>query len=317
MQGLRIDPDAEVLRLQDILLNGLEERLIGVQIKSIQLKDACHVIVIRVPQSLNGPHRVKTNQHFFLREGPRKRQMNIPEVRNDFIKLHSNANRLKDFRIERISRILAGETPVPLFEGAIAVLHFLPFNAVNTDTTLFTTGNHRNLPVLSASYPSFHRLNIDGIFSARNVTENGCGAYTQLYRNGYIEAVRVFTTLLPERNFYNIASRAYEEEIIEFYQKLLPEFETMGASPPVVFFLSILKAKSATLGINLSERVYLDGDQGFFDRNTILIPDLLISDFTHPAEQVLKPAFDLVWNAAGITHSWNFDKNGNWKARPN
>jgi hypothetical protein len=46
-------------------------------------------------------------------------------------------------------------------------------------------------------------------------------------------------------------------------------------------------------------------------RNLIL-PETLVQDYTTPVGQILKPMFDLVWNACGYAGSRNFDADGNW-----
>jgi predicted HTH transcriptional regulator len=59
--------DQEIRRLQDFLLNLTDPRLPGVTVHAIPVSVAGidgHVIVVRIPQSWVGPHRVRTNQHF-------------------------------------------------------------------------------------------------------------------------------------------------------------------------------------------------------------------------------------------------------------
>jgi predicted HTH transcriptional regulator len=64
--------DEEARRIQDVLMNGIEPRVPGLQVQAVPVA-AGIILVIRVPQSWAGPHRVKTNQHFFIRENGRKR----------------------------------------------------------------------------------------------------------------------------------------------------------------------------------------------------------------------------------------------------
>jgi hypothetical protein len=44
----------------------------------------------------------------------------------------------------------------------------------------------------------------------------------------------------------------------------------------------------------------------------LILPETLVQDFTMPAGQILKPMFDLVWNACGYAGSRNFDAEANW-----
>lgn len=43
----------------------------------------------------------------------------------------------------------------------------------------------------------------------------------------------------------------------------------------------------------------------------LLLPEVLIEDVDQPLEQILKPAFDMVWQAAGIAGSPYYDTKGN------
>ena len=64
--------DQEARRLQDFLLNLAEPRLPGVQVHAVPVSEAGkpgHILVVRVPQSWAALHRVKTNQHLYVREG--------------------------------------------------------------------------------------------------------------------------------------------------------------------------------------------------------------------------------------------------------
>lgn len=52
--------DDEVRRLQDVLLNGIEPRVPGLQVQAVVVAGG-FVVIVRAPQSWAGPHRVKSN----------------------------------------------------------------------------------------------------------------------------------------------------------------------------------------------------------------------------------------------------------------
>ena len=91
------NPDQETRRLQDMLMNGVQPRLPGVQIQPVNV-DGGFVLVVRVPQSWAGPHRVNSNQHFFIRENGRKRQLDVPEIRGLFYQNTSESQFLQGLR---------------------------------------------------------------------------------------------------------------------------------------------------------------------------------------------------------------------------
>jgi hypothetical protein len=51
------------------------------------------------------------------------------------------------------------------------------------------------------------------------------------------------------------------------------------------------------------------------DRDTLVLPEVVIQDLSSKAKDILKPILDLVWNACGYPCSLNFDSNGNWIKR--
>lgn len=48
---------------------------------------------------------------------------------------------------------------------------------------------------------------------------------------------------------------------------------------------------------------------------TLIIPETVVEDLEIAPGKILKPMFDLVWNACGYPASRNFDSEGNWVQR--
>lgn len=118
--------------MPDFILNLAEPRLPGVQVHSVEVTEGAttgYVLVIRVAQSWEAPHRVKTNQHVYVREGLRKRPLDVRELRALFVRTESQAQRVRDFRSDRLAKILTGDTPTPLKSGPQLVIHAIPTQA--------------------------------------------------------------------------------------------------------------------------------------------------------------------------------------------
>jgi hypothetical protein len=47
----------------------------------------------------------------------------------------------------------------------------------------------------------------------------------------------------------------------------------------------------------------------------LILPETVVEDFATPVGKILKPMFDLVWNACGYPASKNFDAQGSWVNR--
>ncbi len=129
-----INADAEIRRLDSILQDGLDPRISGIRIKAVDgFTDSC-IIIIRVPKSWNSPHMVvfKNWSRFFARNSAGKYQLDVTEIRSTFIASESLAERIRQFRADRIAQIIANETPVPLEPSPKIVLHVLPLESFSS-----------------------------------------------------------------------------------------------------------------------------------------------------------------------------------------
>lgn len=309
--------DQEIRRLQDFLLNLAEPRLPGVRVQAVQVSVAGtdgHVIVVRVPQSWAGPHRVKTNQHFFIRDGLRKRQLDVPEIRSLFLRTENQTQKLNDFRTERLGKILSGNAPQQLVDGPVLVAHLVPTQAalglVQIDPVPYTS--HGRLPVIGTS-GGLARLNLDGALVVRSETPQGeTHGYSQFFRNGFFESTLVLTRRMDDGRVL-LASRSYEEYLIALLGSFRGELDRLGINYECAVMLSLLRADEVRLGVQ-SDWGLDDPRQTLFDRKTLVLPDIVAPSEVSP-EKAMKPAFDLMWQAAGFVGSRNYNNVGEWAPR--
>ena len=307
------NPDDEARRVLDVLLNGVEPRMPGVQVRPVPVPGG-FILVVRVPQSWTGPHRAKTNQHFYVREGLRSRKLDVPEVRGLFLRSEAQAQRIRDFRTGRLGLLLSGESPVRLQAGALLVVHLIPTEAalgnLSVDPVLYS--ERRHLPALGTTVPGA-RLNLDGALGVRNVDREGCThGYSQMFRNGYFETLKVLTAF--DGTAPILPSLSYEQELIQLVERFRQELAFLGTSTEMTCMLSLLRANSVLLGLDRGRFMFLDPHQGHFDRDTLPLPDVLVAADV-AAVTALRPVFDLVWQSAGLQRSFNYDEHGNWAAR--
>ena len=306
--------DQEIRRLQDFLLNLAEPRLPGVKVNAVQVSVAGtdgYVIVVRIPQSWAGPHRVKTNQHFFIRDGLRKRQLDVPEIRSLFLRTENQTQKVNDFRTERLGKILSGNAPLRLVDGPVLVAHLVPTQAalglVQIDPVPYT--NQVRIPVIGTS-GGLARLNLDGALVVRNETPQGeTHGYSQFFRNGFFESTQVLTRRINDGRVL-LASQIYEEHLIALLGNFRGELDRLGINYECAVMLSLLRADEVRLGVQ-SDWGSDDPHQTFFDRKILVLPDIVARSEVSP-EKAMKPAFDLMWQAAGFVGSRNYNNVGEW-----
>src|SRR5712692_5727131 len=207
LSGIQLDDvDAQKLRLENMLRVGIAPRLPRADIHPVALasKPGYYVLILRMQKSWLSPHRVifKDHGHFYSRNSAGKYRLDVTELRTAFELSGTTAERIRDFRAERLSRIGAGEeTPAPLDEQAPKlVLHIVPFNAFSTSISLDlkplsdSVKGHLLEPLIVWDLESDvgMRFNIDGLVRSNRrewANPNSTYAYTQVFRNGIIETV--------------------------------------------------------------------------------------------------------------------------------
>jgi hypothetical protein len=105
-----------------------------------------------------------------------------------------------------------------------------------------------------------------------------------------------------------IPSIAYEKQVFSYLPRCSQYLRELGCSAPVAVALSLTKTRGLEMSVDR-----LDLEHGYpIDSDTIILPETLVEDLSMPIGRILKPLFDLVWNACGFPSSRNFDSEGNW-----
>ena len=314
LSGMSIDdPDGEILRMENLLRSGVQRRLSGYAIRPIPLRNGKAAIIIRVPRSWALPHRVVLGGHdkFYARSSAGKYPLDVPELQALFLLSQTTAERIRDFRADRLAHLNANETPVVLPRGPKTVLHVIPLNAfapgVNLNVSSFEN-DIRQLPLIRSPGGMSHRHNFDGFvtYSAQRSGEESLN-YAQIFRNGSIEAVNA--SLIREYDGHRlIGGSAWEQSLIDVLPSYFQAQTRLNVQPPALVMLSVLGVKGYTMYVSGIEVGLNGGDP--IDRDILVAPEILVENFSDEPGQVLKPAFDAIWNAAGYPRSLSYDERG-------
>lgn len=314
LTGLRVENmDNEKTRLDNILRSNVEPRLLNVTIHPIRLSNGLFVLLIRVPRSWSSPHRVIFGKYnkFCARNSSGKYEMDVDELRVAFNLSETIIERIRYFRADRIAKIIADDTPVPLDSPHRIVLHLIPVNAFNPSTKYDVNSIHPNrhdkLPLIYRGAEN-GRYNLDGLFTYSMLDDGKPSACTQLYRNGIIEAVDARMLAPDDMRKQLIPTFVVEEELIQATTHYLNLMSELTIDPPIFIFLSLLNVK----GYRIPKKHPHNPNSEPIDRDMLLLPAEIIEEYGGQPEKILKPLFDLVWNACGEPRSYNFDEDGNW-----
>ena len=311
--GVEVDNvDQETLRLEQILQNGVEPRLPHLEIHNVSVGDGRYVWVVRVLASWIAPHRVRRNSKFYARNSAGRYELDVGELRTAFTMSETIATRIRDFRSDRIAKIYGGETPVPLNPGGCMVAHLLPLAAFLTNTAIDIVADEKptnRLRPMGASGWN-NRINLDGLITFTGAHGQESRAYVQMFRTGVVESVSVLSRF---NGHMNLPSAAYEQNLIDTLTSYLAFTTHFEIEPPFYMFLSFLGVRGCRFGVGRNAGMF--EHPAVLREQMLILPEVVVQNREDPPVQVLRPVFDMVWNAFGFIRSLNYDDQGNWNAQ--
>ncbi len=306
------DPDAEIGRLESMVREGVEPRIVGVRMRAICLSGGGTALVIRIPRSWNPPHRVRTGGHnrFYVRNSGGAHETSVEELRVLLTFAADVHQRMKSFRAERIATIVAGQGPCRLPTGGRLFLHLVPLSAFGQAAQIDVErayACHSQFPTIGRSSWT-RRFNLDGSINVAGGEER-CG-YTQVFRNGIVEAT--FAGILFDRNGMTILPHAIAE-IVQALSSYFEGLRELDVPMPIVLMISYEGVVGARLGIKLEWHSDVERIEPFPPVDPLLLPAVIVEDYGNQEDyaRALRPIFDALWNGAGFARCPFYDADGN------
>jgi hypothetical protein len=300
-------------RIDAQLRSCIQPRIAGLRVKVIAEAGKLTVVVIHIPRSWNAPHMVaKGSSKFYSRTSAGKQPLDVTEIRHAFAMSESVGERIRAFRDERIGRILAGETPVPIKPGATVVVHCIPLEAFADnemiDLVSLETAS-KDISLFGSRWWSDKRINFDGLFGYSQPADSAASAYLQVFRNGVTEIVDGVLIQPPrspnEVKVIDIPS--LEINLMMHGDEVRKVFERLGIGSPALIFVSLLNVR----GFVQPPVNNFDRRPCGIDREHLLLPDVFMDNPGIAAETFLRSAFDRIWQACGVKKSPYYDAKGN------
>lgn len=311
--------DAEKLRLEEIIRNGIEPRIPGLTIWAVAIGSDNATLVIRIPRSFARPHMVtyKGSSRFYSRTSAGKYQLDVTELRTAFLLSETFTERAKNFRTDRLASIVAGETPVKLKERPYAVLHLIPASAFDPsfkpDISDIAVKADLLRPVMGSGGYHRPRYNFDGLLT-HDASQGVANSYAQLFRDGIIEAVLADLNDADPGKQKLLPMIWLEQQFMHALPLYVGAHQDLFVERPVFLAFSLIGVSGYVLSV--AERLRRHSyNQTPIDRDVLLVPEIPLEDLNQKAELILKPVFDSVWNAAGWRCAMHYEDDGNYRSR--
>lgn len=290
------DVDGLKRHISNIIQGNTDPVLVGYEIEAIRLKEGKYVIGIDVPKSWNAPHAVRVKKgtyRFYIRVNTENVPMDVSQIRDQMIANQSLTEKIRGFVTDRLMSLAINETPIPLKKGTKLVLHLIPIDAIMHNKQVLLKRDFRPLQY-EGGYT--YRLNLDGVLNYNETL----GAYTQLYRNGIVEAVAVW--VFDEDN-----KKIYAEDmlgiLIQGLGDYLSLYKQMNIRCPVYGFISLQGVKNFSIP---KDSLYYGYDH--FERDTFQLPEIVIEDLNSDSVELLRFPMNVLWNAGGLPRCTILDK---------
>jgi hypothetical protein len=305
------DPDGLILKLESLMRDGVQSRLLGVRVRQIPLASGGAAVVLRIPKSWNLPHRVITgnSNRFWVRNSAGVHEPSVEELRVLFNLASDIQERIKRFRNERIAHVTDGQGPVRLPAGSALFVHVVPISA-------FAPGAQIDVQHIYDIHAAFHpigilsmtpKFNLDGVINVRG--GEVCHGYTQVFRNGIIEATKADVT--GERNGTRWLKTASVAQTIETIPYFFDGLKRLDVPPPIVVMVSYYGVGGTKLTLR---GIDSDEIEPLPPASRLLLPEIIIDDYgpSQGYARAMRPIYDALWNAAGFAQCTFFDNEGYW-----
>jgi hypothetical protein len=308
-----VDLDQLTNRLGSLVRDGIEPRAVGVRMRSVATAGGS-AMVIRIPRSWNPPHRVRVGgwNKFFVRNSGGVHEADVEELRVLFTVTADARERMQVFRADRIAKVARNLGPVWFHKGGLLFLHVIPLSAFTQPQQLSPEEIFREgalFAPIGTDGARTPRFNLDGFINIRG--GEICHGYTQVFRNGIVEATKA--GIKSEWEHGEIVHWSEVPKLVSAVPKYIEGLRRFGISPPLVVMISMQGVEGAKLGLKGYDRDLAE-IAAFPRGETLLLPDVLLEGYSTEAsvQRSLIPALDALWNAAGFSRCTYYDDEGNW-----
>ncbi len=312
IEGIEVNGDGFKETIERVLESGIEPKLPNVDVHAVQCDANRWVFVIRTTRSWLGPHRCLADNHFYVRTSGSTVRLDVAELRTAFGLRESGIERIEAFRRDRLAKIMAGETPVRLQEGAQLVLHLAPLPSfINRDlldlADVIPKGSH--MPVPLGGQGRYAAMNLLGLYNHLGDDGQGAAGYGQLFRSGAYEGVAAETA--EDGGHRYVVGTELANTIVGAVRRYIALQEHYQFDFPTFGMISLcnaaglhMLAHATSVGSSYLTRPLRD--------DVVVFPEFVIENTNVDVPQLLRAPLNVVWNAFELPSCQVYNQQGGW-----
>lgn len=306
------------LRIDAILQTKVTPRVPGYRVHCLRLANGKAATVISIPKSFAKPHQVtvdKDDFQFWARNSAGKYRLSVDELRTVILQSETLTERIRNFRLERLSNQIADDTPIPMWDTARVVLHLIPLSAFDSPSAV----DLQQVPKLDRELTSpivegdgfrytEYRYNLDGILVHIGVEDKSM-TYLQVFRTGMLEYVEAYFINKSHSVHGKVWGPDKEQFVHSAINRALKLLAALGVAPPIVVMLSLVNVAGLKMDPKIGHAQTGRVAQPL-RQNVLALPEQLIDSLNVEPDTILKPILDILWNAGGFARCLTYNAEG-------
>jgi len=296
--GMKLgDFDSWLSSFRQLVLSRIRPHLHGINCVPVELDKDNIAIVIFVPKSYARPHSFwdGNKDEFFMRHVNGLMYMDIDDLRKEFLYTNGLQDKIREFKRERISLILANECVGNLGNSAKLVIHIIPewsFELGNIVDLKRLVSNPSVRPLSGSGWN--YRYNADGYcIYGSDYSTSLIQTYTQFFRNGIIEATEIrCISGYQDKVVYNWSD--LQGGLMRIITDYGSHLDMLNVPKPWHISAALLNAKGyvTDTGWGASEPI---------ERDIVNSIESICTE-DHPLQDALKQVFHSLANAFGLSY---------------
>jgi hypothetical protein len=196
-----------------------------------------------------------------------------------------------------LAKIAADETPFPLSSGPSFVVHFVPYDALDShwrfDPKRFSDLSDE---LVQLDFNSESRINFDGYVATQGA--DPAIAYVQFFRNGVIEFASRYIAPPPKEGKH-IWSAYIEKWSVDWSRLALGVQQRLNVEPPIAVLFSLMGVRGYLLSVGVRRHTVWNAEKRVFDREDISVPPALVQSYDQEIETIVSDPLNTIWQASG------------------
>lgn len=253
------DADSEILRLEQIIRDGLAPRLTGVRTHFVRFAAGRGALIIRIPRGLQPPHRIvyRNSGKFYSRTSRGKYELDVHELRQAFLETNQLPLRFRQLHFEAIERARGVDMPFSISAAPTAVVSTIPLSLFREEREIAVTREQALAPVATQGHSSIEMIEGILLHTPIDPATDTVRSFAITYRDGRTDAAWTIGGMweAPNRQVLNLVwPKSFEDGLIDAATGTQSRLRQLGIEGPWVILVSVFGVRGHFINLRFGDQ---------------------------------------------------------------